>query len=73
MTHRTGPRRLIELVGLPTLITLAVALPVPLAGELPDPLATHWDAGGQPNGSMHRTALWLGVMGLWLGLWALLA
>lgn len=65
-------RRLVEVAALPALVAIAVVLPIPIVGALPDPLATHWGAGGSPNGATPRTAFWLGATGVWVCLWALL-
>ena len=72
MSERRDRRRVVELRVLPVLIALSVALPVPAAGELPDPLAVNWDASGNPNGSMPLILFWVGTIVVWLGLWVLL-
>ncbi|MEU7876970.1 DUF1648 domain-containing protein [Microbispora bryophytorum] len=51
-----------------------VAVPLVLAGRLPDPLATHWGPSGRPDGSMSFAAfvlfpavLWVVVAGIGVG------
>jgi hypothetical protein len=40
-------------VAVPAAMLVAlVVIPLPFAGDLPDPIATHWGSGGAPNGSM---------------------
>ena len=72
MSQRHDARRVVELRVLPVLIALSVVLPIPVAGELPDPIATHWDASGTPNGSLPLSSFWLGASVVWLGFWVLL-
>ncbi|MBB4663062.1 DUF1648 domain-containing protein [Conexibacter arvalis] len=51
-------RRAILLAGGPLAALLAFAAAALLAGDLPDPIATHWGVGGEPDG---RMPLWIFV------------
>lgn len=60
-------RRIVAVWIVPGLLmAIIVALQLSLAHHLPDPLAVHWAAGGEPNGSMG--AWW--SLGLIAGMWA---
>jgi hypothetical protein len=65
-------KRRFEVLILPALLLAAIALPIPLADNLPDPIATHWGLDGRPDGSLDATVFWLTVTGVWVALWALL-
>ena len=65
-------RRLIELRVLPALIAVAIGLPLSLAGDLPDPLATRWTFDGEPSATMPRTLLWVTTIVIWLIAWTML-
>ena len=46
----------------PALLLAAMVLPLILYwGDLPNPMATHWDLGGDPNGSWFSCSQLLGV------------
>jgi hypothetical protein len=63
-------RRVAGLYGLPAIVLAVLAIPVPLlADRLPDPIATHWGFGGEPDGSSARTPSWLVVMTAWALAW----
>lgn len=60
-------RRIVALWIVPGLLMAVIVVPQSaLAHRLPDPLAVHWAAGGEPNGSMG--AWW--SLGLIAGMWA---
>ncbi|NRQ38882.1 DUF1648 domain-containing protein [Nonomuraea sp. NN258] len=49
-----------------------VLLPLSLSDRLPDPIATHWGAGGAPDGSMSQGAALIAVLALWSAIWLVL-
>jgi hypothetical protein len=64
-------RRLVLFV--PALAPVAViVLSLLLADRLPDPLASHWDASGEPDGTVGLWPLTTGVAAAVLAAWALL-
>lgn len=67
-------RRIASTILLPLAVLLALVLPaLLLADRLPNPLATHWSGGGDPNDSTDAT-VFVGAIGLlWLAAWACLA
>ena len=65
-------KRRFEVLILPALLLAAIALPIPHADNLPDPIATHWGLDARPDGSLDPTVFWLTVTGVWVALWALL-
>jgi len=63
-------KRAILLVGGPLaalLVTVVTALL--LSGDLPDPLATHWGTGGEPDGNMPLPAFVVAVVAAELASW----
>ncbi|MER7129301.1 DUF1648 domain-containing protein [Streptosporangium saharense] len=69
----TSKGRAVLALGGGVLVTAAVAgVPLALRDRLPDPLATHWNGAGTPNGHLSfTTALWAGLA-LWGVAWIVL-
>lgn len=64
------PRSWLTLGVAPVLILGAMVLPFVLNwGDLPNPMASHWDFAGNPNGSMPPIILLLVVAGIFLVMW----
>jgi hypothetical protein len=62
------------LLGLGPALALGAFMAVAVtAGDLPDPLATHWGVDGAPDGSTSAMAFLLGVTALWALGWVALA
>ncbi len=54
----------------PALLLGAIVLPLLLYwGDLPNPMATHWDLGGDPNGTMPPLALLIVLGGIYLAMY----
>jgi hypothetical protein len=55
---------------IPTLILGAMVLPFALNwSDLPNPMASHWDLAGNPNGSMPPIVLLAVIAGIFLAMW----
>ncbi|MEA2000472.1 MAG: DUF1648 domain-containing protein, partial [Actinomycetota bacterium] len=55
---------------IPALILAAMVLPFALNwGDLPNPMASHWDFAGNPNGSMPPLVLLAVLAGIFLAMW----
>jgi len=66
MTRRTA-----ALGVVPALLLAAIVAPFALHwGDLPGPMAVHWDLSGEPNGSLPPAALLSGLGGVFLAVWA---
>lgn len=70
MSERTGQKVALGLV-VPALIWLATAIALAASAErLPDPMATHWDLGGRPDGNLPRDAgLYLPILLMGIVAW----
>ncbi|NQV06840.1 DUF1648 domain-containing protein [bacterium] len=67
-------RRSLALGVVPALLVVATILPMALFwGDLPNPMATHWDLSGTPNGSMPPALLLVVMMAIFCGIWAAVA
>jgi hypothetical protein len=63
-------RRLITFGIGPALLLGAVVLPMALYwGDLPNPMAVHWDLSGTPDGSLPPMVLLVGVAGIYVAVW----
>lgn len=63
-------RSWLTLALFPALAVALIAVPILLFwNELPNPMATHWDLGGTPNGSMPPALLLLILAGLAVAIW----
>lgn len=66
-------KRAILLLGGPlAALVVTVATAALLAGELPDPIATHWNGGGEPDGHAPLWAFVLPLAGVQLAAWGAL-
>jgi len=63
-------RRLITFGIGPAVLLGAIVLPMALYwGDLPDPMAVHWDLSGNPDGSLPPMVLLVGMAGVYVAIW----
>lgn len=64
--------RQVQIIWIPALILMCIALPLIARSSLPDPVAVHWNIQGEPDGAMPLAPVVATMAGVWLLLWVYL-